>query len=244
MSRVLAPIVFGLSTFLAHGAWAGTGDPLDPSLTPPPQITTPEPTPQAPEAQPQVTEPVVVPTTPAFTPQELPPSTVKATTIVVNKPKPKPHYRPAVIDLNCGVPSGCVGELGVRPLYWLKLEAGAGYNGLAPGVIGSVVIDPIPWGLGLSLSMDAGHYWSGSVPYVSNSPSIEYSFLSPMAGIELGNYRAWRFYLRGGLSYLDMTGSNFQGVISTSNSNGVSIGNPHVDAWVGPAFKLGLSFYF
>jgi len=165
-------------------------------------------------------------------------TTVAATT-TVSKPQPKNKY--AVVDINCGVPSGCVGELGFRPWYFLKLEVGAGYNSMAPGVIGSVVFDPIPWGLGLTLSVDAGHYWSGPAPFVNNPPSVEYSFVSPMLGLEFGNYRAWRFYVRGGVSYLDGTVSN---ISYGNNDQSLMIGNPRAQGWAAPAAKIGFSVYF
>jgi hypothetical protein len=155
-----------------------------------------------------------------------------------------PHpYRWAVADLNCGAPSGCVGEMGIRPFYFLKLEVGAGWNGMAPGVIGSVVLDPIPFGVGISLSMDAGHYWSGQVPFVNNAPSVEYSFIDPMVGLELGNFKAWRFYLRGGFSYLDVSTSNFNAVIN-NNDKTLTVGDPKANGWIAPAAKVGFSFYF
>jgi hypothetical protein len=224
------------SITIAGVAQATPSDPLDPNL--PKQTDTDV----APIVQDWAPPPVVVVVEqPAPVPQELPPAPPPLPKIVVVQ---KPRFRFAVADINCGVPSGCVGEMGIRPFYWLKLEVGAGYNGLAPGVIGSVVVDPIPFGIGVSLSMDVGHYWAGTVPGVSNSPSVEYSFVSPMVGLEFGNHRAWRFYLRGGLSYIDATGSNFQSLIGNNNSNGVAFGNPHIDAWVAPAFKLGMSFYF
>lgn len=155
----------------------------------------------------------------------------------------KPRYRYAVMDLSCSVPAGCTGELGIRPWYFLQLTTGIGYNGLAPGVVGSVVLDPIPYAVGITISMDAGHYWYGSVPGISNSPSVAYSFIDPMLGISFGNYRAWRFYIRGGLSYLDVSTSNFNAVIN-NNDKTLMIGDPKAQGWVCPSAKIGFSLYF
>lgn len=151
----------------------------------------------------------------------------------------EPRHKWGGVDLFCGVPAGCGGGMMFRPLNWLKLEVGAGYNLMAPGVFGAITLDPMPWAFGLTLTGDAGHYWSGPVPFVQNPPNVEYSFLEALGGLEFGPRNSWRFYFRGGITYLDATVSNF----STNNPN-TTMGAPRITGWAAPAAKFGISIYF
>lgn len=151
-----------------------------------------------------------------------------------------PRHKWGLVDISCGVPSGCTGQMGIRPLNWLKLEVGAGYNLMAPGVIGSVTLDPIPWPVGLTLTVDGGHYWSGPVPFVNNPPSVEYSFAEFLGGLEFGSRNSWRLYFRGGLTYLNGTASGFD----TGSDKSLTVGTPNVNGWFAPAVKFGVSIYF
>lgn len=155
---------------------------------------------------------------------------------------PAPKHKWGGIDLGCGVPSGCTGQMLFRPFNWMKIGVGAGYNLMAPGVIGSLTLDPIPWPVGLTLTVDGGHYWSGNVPFVNNPPSVEYSFAEFLGGLEFGSRNVWRLYFRGGLTYLDGTASNFQTGNNTDSST--TVGNPRVHGWVAPAIRFGFSVYF
>lgn len=154
---------------------------------------------------------------------------------------PTPRHKWGGVDLFCGVPSGCAGGMIFRPLNWLKLEVGAGYNLMAPGVFGAITLDPMPWAFGLTLTGDAGHYWGGPVPFVQNPPNVEYSFLEALGGLEFGPRNSWRFYFRGGITYLDGLVTNFN---TSNNSSSTTMGPLHVNGWVAPAAKFGISIYF
>lgn len=241
MSKLILPIVLVFATALSNVARAEDDATTQPSQQETPTETTTITPPAVPTSSTQVVVAPILPPVVVVEKNELPPaaSAVKATTVV--KAQPKPRYRWAVVDLSCGVPSGCVGELGIRPFYWLKLEVGAGYNGMSPGVIGTVVLDPIPWAIGLTASADVGHYWSGNIPFVNNPPQVEYSWADLMGGLEFGNYRAWRLYFRGGITWLS---GNVSNIDYGSNNNGATFGSPQINIVASPAIKIGVSIYF
>ncbi len=143
-----------------------------------------------------------------------------------------PRHKWGGIDLFCGVPSACAGGMIFRPLNWLKLEVGVGHNLMAPGFFGAITLDPMPWAFGLTLTGDAGHYFSGPVPFMQNPPSLEYSFLEALGGLEFGPRNSWRFYFRGGITYLDATVSNFN---ASNNSSSTTMDPLHAKGWVAPA---------
>ena len=235
MHKKFAALIFAIITFFVGKVWAG-GDPLDQTLpqeTPTASTTETTKTPIAETSPPTIYVSTVQPVV------HVPVQTDNSKPLPANT-KPRPRY--GVASIACGVPSGCVGEMGFRPWYWLNMQVGAGYNGMSPGVIGSLVLDPIPWGVGISLSADVGHYWSGPVPFASNPPTVEYSFADFLGGLEFGNWKAWRIFFRGGLAYINATASNF----NTPGSGGgnVVVGSPQLTAWAAPAFKMGVSFYF
>lgn len=161
-----------------------------------------------------------------------------------NTTQSKPTHHWGGIDISAGVPSGIQGGIMFRPyVEWLNIEVGVGHNLAAPGVFGSITLDSIPWGLGLTLTGEAGYYWSGPVPFVNNPPSVGYYYGTLMPGIALGNFRRWRFYVRGGVAWMHADVSNFDSNSSSGNTN-FAIGPIKANMTAAPSVKLGLSLYF
>jgi hypothetical protein len=151
-----------------------------------------------------------------------------------------PRHRTFGMSMDLGVPDGAALGLVVRPRFdWLRLGAAVTYNAMAPGARLGVTIDPIAFPIGPTLTIEGGHYWPGSVPGVKDSPSIGYNYANFHVGLETGNRATFRFFLRGGASYLDLSTAHFQ---SGSSSSG--IGNPSYSGWLAPSGKLGFSAFF
>ncbi len=227
MSRVLAPIVFGLATLLSGIARA-----------------------DEPITDPVVSQQEVAPETKSETPpvpishvnhqvvivQSDPPPPVKT---VVIKSEPRHHW--GGIDVSVGVPGGIqVGGVFRPYVNWLRLEVGAAHNLMGPGVFGAITLDPMPWAFGITLTGEGGYFWPGPVPFINKPPSVGYEYASIMPGIELGSRNSIRFYLRGGVTWLHGEAS---GIDWSNKDSSIVLGNPRVDAVI-PAMKMGLSIFF
>jgi hypothetical protein len=154
------------------------------------------------------------------------------------------------VMLDAGVPDGANGSLVYRPFSFLRIHAGGGHNLMAPGV--RMGLDLLPFGGGLSASVDAGHYfdgdanalarlWGGSSD-VDALRKVGYDYANFHLGFEIGQKYA-TFYLRGGLSYV-------AGVIRDPGSAQLDAytditfhGDPRVRAWA-PSARAGLIVYF
>lgn len=156
---------------------------------------------------------------------------------------PQPRFRYVGLSFDIGAPDGAALGVVVRPhLNWLRLDLAGTYNGLAPGLRGGLTLDPIKFPMVPTLTLEGGGTWPGKVPGVSNSPEVSYDYVNLHLGIEFGNRDTWRFYLRGGWSYINAQVSDFQNAITLPS--GVSIGNPTLSGWVAPSAKLGFAIYF
>lgn len=154
----------------------------------------------------------------------------------------KPRYRFVGMDLGAGVPDGGYLGLVLRPLYFTQFEWAGTYNGIAPGMRVGLTLDPIPYAISPTITGEVGGTFSGPVPFVSNPPDVEYKYANLLLGLSMGNWRVWRFYLRGGMSWLDMQTHNFSNVLNNSDKSLV-IGDPRLVGWA-PSFKLGFTYMF
>jgi hypothetical protein len=154
---------------------------------------------------------------------------------------PSRHHRTFGVSMDVGVPDGAALGIVVRPRFdWLRLGAAVTHNGMAPGLRLGVTIDPIAFPIAPTLTIEGGHYWAGTVPGIQGSPSIGYDYANFHLGLEFGNRATFRFFLRGGASWVDMSAA--QALNTTSNAS--SIGNPSYTGWLAPSAKLGFALYF
>src|SRR3954470_18359444 len=76
---------------------------------------------------------------------------------------PRPREAPPValgLLADAGVPDGANAALVVAPAPWLRLHGGGGTNTVSAGFRGGFTV--VPFGVGPSLSMEAGHYREGN----------------------------------------------------------------------------------
>jgi hypothetical protein len=156
--------------------------------------------------------------------------------------EPAPRHRTFGMSMDLGVPDGAALGLVVRPRFdWLRIGAAVTHNGMAPGARLGVTFDPIDFGLVPTFTVEGGHYWEGTLPLVRNSPAIGYNYANFHLGLEVGSRASFRFFLRGGVSWLDVSTAHFQNTMPSSSS---SIGDPSYSGWLAPSGKLGFSLYF
>lgn len=153
-----------------------------------------------------------------------------------------PRFRYVGMNFDVGAPDGAALGVVVRPhLNWLRLNLAGSYNGLAPGVRGGLTLDPINFPVAPTATFEYGHFWDGTVPGVHQSPEVGYDYANLHVGLEFGKRDVWRFYLRGGATWIDAHAGGFQSTINLPN--GVSVGDPTIQGWL-PSGKLGFAIYF
>lgn len=175
--------------------------------------------------------------------------------------EPSPTYIGLGID--GGAPGGGGLTLLVRPLWWLRLNAGLAYNVAGFGYRGGITLAPGQWAVTPTLNLDVGQYLSGDLNkfvtvsdpnanFVSAARSLlsktTYKFATAQLGLEFGSQRRFVFYLRGGLTYFESTlsGADVTALAQAKNpdpSNTFNFrGDPKFSAIV-PAASLGFNLF-
>lgn len=163
----------------------------------------------------------------------------------------EPRRFGAMFDL--GVPDGTMLSFVFRPIDIARFHAGAGYNGISPGLrIGATLL---PLGSGPSVDLDYGHYFEGNanglVGLVSGSADedsvlleqVGYDYVSLRAGMELGGDR-FTFFARGGISWMRTPIHEFEALIepsgpSTNGRTTITVNeDPVLNVFV-PSLQLG-----
>ena len=153
----------------------------------------------------------------------------------------RPH-RTFGMTMDVGLPDGAALGLVVRPKFdWLRLGAAVTHNGMGPGVRLGVTLDPLQYAVAPTLTVEGGHCFAGTVPGVQGSPSIGYDYANFHLGLEFGNRSTFRFFFRGGASWVNMSSAQAQNSVI---NNGSTILNPSYTGWVAPSAKLGFALYF
>lgn len=132
----------------------------------------------------------------------------------------------AMLDL--GVPDGTMLSFVYRPIRMARFHAGAGYNGISPGLrIGGAFL---PFGAGPSISLDYGHYFEGDANGIIGMfggdsregrvllESVGYDFVNLRAGVDLGGDR-FTFFARGGVSWVRTTIHQFDALLDPPDSS-------------------------
>ena len=67
------------------------------------------------------------------------------------------------LQLDGGVPDGGVVSLVVRPLKWVRADAGLAYNYLSTGARGGITLVPFHWAVVPTLRLEAGRFFKSNV---------------------------------------------------------------------------------
>ena len=122
-----------------------------------------------------------------------------------------PRFRHIGLMFDLGTLNGGMLSLVYRPSPWLRMYGGAGTNGAAPGLrVGAAVL---PFGRGLGLSLDGGHFFAGDVNGIFATfagadyddshllEQFDYDFVQLQAGWEVERADLV-FFVRGGVGFV------------------------------------------
>jgi hypothetical protein len=115
------------------------------------------------------------------------------------------------MTFDVGLPDGAILGVAIRPISWVRLQAGAGTNAVSPGVRAGTSL--LPFGAGPSLTLEGGWYFEGDAnaviekvagsDYTSTRTGerIGYQFANLHLGLDFGS-KYTTFFLHGGMTYL------------------------------------------
>jgi hypothetical protein len=228
--------VSGLADPSSNGGWAVPGP-----MPPPPVVTTPSlpstsPPPAASFAPaPRATEPT------AEAQASLPQATGSSS------------YLGLALDL--GV-SGILPDAGLlltgRPLRWINLQMGVGYNGISPAVRGGLTVIN-PYLVPLSLTVEGGHYyegdanrivrlWNSKTQDIASLRRFSYDYVNLLGGLETGGEH-FSFYIRGGLTWMRTTVRDLQQSVRDVAHIEILAADPHI-SYRGPTLKFGMIYFY
>jgi len=167
-----------------------------------------------------------------------------------------PEPRRFGLLLDVGAPHGVGVSAVLRPLPWLRLQAGPTTNTLSFGVRGGVSLLPMQTFIAPSLNAEVGHYFGSDykdvVDWLGASPSraaagirdVTYDYVSGSIGLEVGAASRCNLFLHLGLSYVALGVDDASALLQDATDDpDVTARNLTVRATI-PSVKLGFIFYF
>jgi len=172
----------------------------------------------------------------------------KSEVVMTHEPSgPRPTSLGLLVD--AGLPDGAGISLAYRHWTWIRLQGGYINNTVNSGLRGGVTLLPFYSWFTPTLTLEAGHFFPGDASSIarrfSNDPNLNhafnvgYNFENAHLGFEIGSPRRVAFFLRGGLSYVQMT-ADVQPMIRDSSVQAQPL---RIRAML-PSVKLGLTIYF
>lgn len=137
-----------------------------------------------------------------------------------------------------GAPDGAAFAVAWRPGP-VTLTAGATYNLMAVGPRAGVQWDVVG---PLTLSADLGASGKNDLSLFTPEelPSFSYNYVSAQVGFSTGQESNFRFFMRGGISYIWFSVDDYQ---NTSGETTVTLKNISGSALVAPTLKLGVNWF-
>lgn len=157
--------------------------------------------------------------------------------------------------LDVGVPDGIGAAAVMRPLEWLRLNAGVVTNTVGFGVRAGASLAPFRSLVTPSLNVDLGHYFKadysklperfGSAPSTATASlrDVGYTFGSASLGLELGSQRGLSFFLRAGLSYWDFSEADAEEALRDAADDPTLTATPVSLRLSSPSVKLGFTLF-
>ena len=154
-----------------------------------------------------------------------------------------PKVRHVGLQLDFGAPDGAAFGVVIKPKpYWLATGLSATYNGFAPGVRGSVKLDPIKFPIRLTMTAELGHSFEADLSRISaDIPKFSYTYVNFHPGVEVGNNNGFSFFIHAGPTWIDV---RTNGINSVLNTPGLTVSDPHGSAWLFPSAKFGFVYLF
>jgi len=148
----------------------------------------------------------------------------------------------AGISADVGAPDGVGLGLVVRPLAWVRLNGHIMHNSAAPGYRVGVTLDPIDFPVAPTATAEYGSYAPGRIIGIEKSPFVWYNYANVHLGLEFGKRDYFRFYLRGGVSSINVETKAVSYLVGGKDFSLVS--DPKLSAILSPTFKLGFVKFF
>jgi hypothetical protein len=105
---------------------------------------------------------------------------------------------PLGVQADVGLPDGGGVAVVVRPVSRVRIQAGAGHNGIAPGMRAGLTLAPLRTWFSPIVAADVGRYREGDIPMLEGNRA-GYEYVAGRVGLELGRER-FTFFIHGGLS--------------------------------------------
>ncbi len=158
--------------------------------------------------------------------------------------------------LDVSAPEGIGISAVVRPVRWLRINAGVATNTLSLGVRGGVTLVPLSSFISPSISLDAGHYFNtnynelvdrlGGIPLKTNSPidDVGFNYGSASVGLELGKPERFLVSIHAGLTHGAMTIENAGKLLQDVTGDPDITSTPLMLRFTTPSLKVGFLLYF
>jgi hypothetical protein len=158
--------------------------------------------------------------------------------------------------LDVGAPDGLGVSALVRPLRWLRLNAGATTNSMGYGVRGGASLMPLELFLNPTLNVDLGHYFNADygklLERLHGGPSsagtlirnVGYDYASASLGLEFSPSSHVTLFGQVGLSYWSIRVEDVESFIRDASDDPDITARPLSIRLSSPAAKLGLIVYF
>jgi hypothetical protein len=174
---------------------------------------------------------------------ETPASPASEPAVTVARPAPR-TARPSWVGLtfDLGMPDIIGVGLVVRPLWWLRVQAGGNTDLFSGGLGGGVVFTALRHRFSPAFSLDGGHVFAANTHGVPKAFGLNvdgqivgYDYASAHAGLEIAINRRVSLSARGGVSFIDLTA-----VPDGSKPSPIKSADLHI--WT-PSGKLAVTVY-
>ncbi|MDY7227268.1 autotransporter outer membrane beta-barrel domain-containing protein [Hyalangium rubrum] len=158
--------------------------------------------------------------------------------------------------LDVGAPDGVGVSAVVRPIEWLRLNAGLTTNTLSVGVRGGISLVPLSTFIAPSLNADVGHYFDanynelvdrlGGIPLRTQVPidEVGFNYVGASVGLEIGKPERFSFFLRAGLTHGSLTIDDAEALLQDVTGDPDLTAKPLTIRFTSPSIKLGFLLYF
>jgi len=156
------------------------------------------------------------------------------------------------LAVDAGFPGGAGVVLQARLLDSLRVEAGPMWSGVGYGLKGGVVVSPLRSAVAPTLELEAGYGFRADLSFLARRSDVpaelrpvlahaSYRYASALLGIDIGSPRRTSFFVRGGLSWIEIRAP---GTVTTAVGGGtLRIGDGVLRAAI-PSAKVGVQFWF
>jgi hypothetical protein len=143
-----------------------------------------------------------------------------------------------------------------RPIWFARLQGGATYNFLGPGLRAGVTAIPFHFLFTPTLSAEYGHAFEADAGALASKLGklsgtekallrrVGYDWLSVQAGLETGSPRRFAWFFRAGLSWVWTGVRDLQGAVNAQGGNGLFTSTDPKIRVVTPAVNAGLYLFF